>query len=108
VAQPAIQADVIDYDELITGDRKEGAYLAVWNLIRKSSAALCALVTGLVLQYSGFEPNVVQSEETREAIKATFGLLPAVCYLAGGLLFSRFSFNEAEHQATRQALDERV
>jgi GPH family glycoside/pentoside/hexuronide:cation symporter len=108
VVQPAIQADVIDYDELTTGDRKEGAYLAVWNLIRKCSASLCALITGLVLQYAGFEPNAVQSEETVSAIRAIFGLLPAVCYLAGGLLFTRFKFNEAEHQATRAAIERRA
>lgn len=108
VVQPAIQADVIDYDELTTGDRKEGAYLAVWNLVRKCSAALCALITGLVLQYAGFEPNQVQSEATIEAIRAIFGLIPAACYLVGGLLFLRFSFNEAEHRAARATIDRRA
>lgn len=108
VVQPAIQADVIDYDELTTGDRKEGAYLAVWNLVRKSSASLCALITGLVLQSAGFEPNQVQSEGTVDAIRAIFGLLPAACYLAGGMLFARFSFNEAEHRAARAAIDGRL
>jgi Na+/melibiose symporter-like transporter len=108
VVQPAIQADVIDYDELTTGDRKEGAYLAVWNLVRKSSAALCALITGLVLQYAGFEPNQVQSDETVGAIRAIFGLIPAACYLVGGFLFMRFTFNEAEHRAARAAIDRRA
>jgi Na+/melibiose symporter-like transporter len=108
VVQPAIQADVIDYDELTSGDRKEGAYLAVWNLVRKCSAALCALITGLVLQYAGFEPNQLQSEGTIEAIRAIFGLIPAACYIAGGLLFLRFSFNEAEHRAARATIDGRA
>ncbi len=108
VVQPAIQADVIDYDELTTGDRKEGAYLAVWNLVRKCSASLCALITGLVLQFADFEPNMVQSEETVHAIRAVFGLLPAACYLIGGLLFSRFTFNELEHRAAREAIDRRA
>ncbi|MEM7017767.1 MAG: MFS transporter, partial [Pseudomonadota bacterium] len=107
VVQPAIQADVIDYDEFTTGDRKEGSYLAVWNLVRKCSAALCVLITGLVLQFAGFEPNVTQSEDTQYAIQATFALLPAACYLIGGLLFSRFSFNEAEHLAARKVIEER-
>ncbi|MEQ8859151.1 MAG: MFS transporter [Pseudomonadales bacterium] len=107
VVQPAIQADVIDYDELTTHDRKEGAYLAVWNLVRKCSAALCALIAGLVLQFAGFEPNMEQSEETRLAIKATFALLPAACYLAGGLLFTRFAFNEVEHLAARRTIEAR-
>jgi len=108
VVQPAIQADVVDYDELTTGDRKEGAYLAVWNLVRKCSASLCALITGLVLQYAGFEPNQIQSDDTIGAIRAIFGLLPAACYLVGGLLFMRFSFNEAEHKAARAIIDRRA
>lgn len=107
VVQPAIQADVIDYDELVTGDRKEGAYLAVWNLVRKCAASLCALIAGLVLQSAGFEPNQAQSPETIEAIRGIFGLLPAACYLTGGLLFMRFSFNEAEHRAARAAIARR-
>ncbi|MGE0621205.1 MAG: MFS transporter [Pseudomonadales bacterium] len=108
VVQPAIQADVVDYDELTTGDRKEGAYLAVWNLVRKCSASLCALITGLVLQFADFVPNEVQSEETVDAIRAVFGLLPAVCYFAGGLLFTRFTFNELEHRAARDAIERRA
>jgi GPH family glycoside/pentoside/hexuronide:cation symporter len=107
VVQPAIQADVIDYDELTTHDRKEGAYLAVWNLVRKCSASLCALITGLMLQYAGFEPNVEQSADTRQIIQATFALLPAASYLVGGLLFARFAFNEVEHRAARQVIEER-
>jgi Na+/melibiose symporter-like transporter len=107
VVQPAIQADVIDYDELTTGDRKEGAYLAVWNLVRKCAGSLCALITGLVLQFADFQPNQVQSDETISAIRAIFGLLPAACYLVGGLLFLRFRFNEREHQAARAAIDGR-
>ncbi len=108
VVQPAIQADVIDYDELMTGDRKEGAYLAVWNLIRKCSASLCALITGLVLQFSGFVPNEAQSEQTVDAIRAIFGLLPAACYVIGGWLFTRFAFNEAEHAAARATIESRA
>ena len=48
--------------------------------------------------------NEVQSEQT---IRAIFGLLPAACYLLGGLLFMRFAFNEAEHRAARAIIDRR-
>jgi GPH family glycoside/pentoside/hexuronide:cation symporter len=104
VVPPAIQADVIDFDELKTGERKEGAYLAMWNLIRKCSASLCALLTGFVLELSGFVPNAAQSPEAQHAIKALFGLFPASCYLLGGLLFLGFTLNEQEHGAVQEAL----
>ena len=107
VCAPSIQADVIDYDEYLTHERKEGAYLAIWNLIRKSAASVTAFVTGWMLQASGFEPNVEQGEITRVAIRATFSLLPAICYLVGALLFMRFSLNEREHAEIRSAVEAR-
>ena len=107
VVAPAIKADIIDYDEYLTHERKEGAYLAVWNLVRKSAASLTVLVTGFVLQFWGFQPNAEQSLDTQHAILALFTLLPGLCYVIGTIIFTRFSFNEQEHKAVRLALDER-
>lgn len=107
VVAPAIKADVIDYDEYMSDQRKEGAYLAVWNLIRKCAASVTAVVTGLVLQFSGFEPNMEQTEETKLALRSLFGLLPCACYVIGALLFVRFNFNEKEHGDVRRVLAER-
>jgi GPH family glycoside/pentoside/hexuronide:cation symporter len=107
VVAPSIQADVIDYDEYLTDQRKEGSYLAVWNLVRKSAGSLTALITGLVLQLSGFVPNMEQSETTQFAMRAIFALLPGGCYLVGALLFVMFKFNEEEHGEVRQILARR-
>lgn len=107
VVAPSIKADVIDYDEYLTDERKEGAYLAVWNLIRKSAASVTALITGFALQLSGFEPNVVQSETTQFTMRAVFALLPGGCYIIGALLFMTFSFNEKEHGEVREILTRR-
>jgi Na+/melibiose symporter-like transporter len=107
VCAPAIQADVIDYDEYLTHERNEGAYLSIWNLIRKSAASVTAFVTGFILQASGFEPNVEQTEAAKLGISATLSLLPAACYLIGAVLFARFSFNEPEHAQIREVIDAR-
>ncbi|TDJ36812.1 MAG: MFS transporter [Gammaproteobacteria bacterium] len=107
VVAPAIQADIIDYDEYTTHERKEGAYLAVWNLVRKSAASVTALVMGISLQLAGFEPNVEQTEAAKLTMRALFGLLPAACYVIGAILFLRFRFNEAEHAEIRRAIADR-
>jgi GPH family glycoside/pentoside/hexuronide:cation symporter len=108
VVAPAIKADIIDYDEYLTGERKEGAYLAVWNLVRKSAASVTALVTWIVLQLTGFEPNMEQSMQTQDAMRALFALLPCICYVIGALLFIRFNFNEREHAEVREILAQRI
>jgi len=108
VTAPSIKADIIDYDEYLTGERKEGAYLAVWNLVRKGAASLTALVTGLALQFSGFEPNVEQGISIQYWILGLFSLLPGVCYLIGAIIFARFAFNEEEHGNIRAILESRA
>jgi GPH family glycoside/pentoside/hexuronide:cation symporter len=108
VLPPAIQADIIDYDEYLTNERKEGSYLAVFNLIRKCAASVTAFIVGFVLQFSGFEPNVDQTEEAKFAIRSMMALLPAVFYVIGALLLLKFTFNEKEHANIRQILKARV
>ncbi len=104
---PSIQADVIDYDEYTTGERKEGAYFAAWNFAFKCATGTTLMLTGWVLQYVGFESGVEQSEQTKLAIISLYSLFPLVCYLLGTFLFTRFSLGEAEHRRIRAALDER-
>ena len=107
VVAPSIQADVIDWDELATGERKEGAYLAVWNLVRKAAAAITPMVAGFVLAATGYAPNEPQSETTQQAMLALLGLLPGVSYGIGTLLFLRFRLNEREHADVVRRLRER-
>lgn len=107
VLPPAIQADIVDYDEYLTHERKEGSYLAVWNLVRKIAGSLTAFIVGISLQLAGFEPNVEQTETTKVTIQALLALMPAACYVIGALLLLRFSFNEKEHEEIRKELESR-
>jgi GPH family glycoside/pentoside/hexuronide:cation symporter len=108
VVGPSIQADVIDYDEYMTGERKEGMYFAVWNFMRKSAGGIAAFLTGIMLGAVGYEPNVAQSEATLTGMRVLFGLVPGGCYLAGTLMFLRFGLTQPEHTRIRAILDERT
>jgi sugar (glycoside-pentoside-hexuronide) transporter len=107
VVAPSIQADVIDFDELQTGDRKEGTYFAAWNFVYKFGVGLTLMLTGFVLEFSGFVANQVQSESSLWALKALYGLFPMGCYLVATLLLSRFSLDEVEHTRIRDELERR-
>jgi GPH family glycoside/pentoside/hexuronide:cation symporter len=108
VVGPSIQADIIDWDELRTGQRKEGAYFAVWNFMRKSAYGVSAMAAGFVLDAVGFVPNVEQSAETQLGMKALFGLMPGICYVLGFVALSRLRLDEKEHTEIRRALDARA
>jgi GPH family glycoside/pentoside/hexuronide:cation symporter len=105
VVAPSIQADVVDYDEYLTGQRKEGAYFAAWSFALKGSAGFTLMLTGFVLQASGFVPNVEQTETTKLAMRSLFALFPLVCYAIGALLLSRFRLDRTEHARIRAELD---
>ena len=107
VIAPSIQSDIIDYDEYMTGERKEGAYFAAFSFAFKGSAGLTLMFTGLVLQLSGFEPNVEQAETAKLAIRSLFALFPLVSLSIGALLLSRFALNREKHAEVRAALDAR-
>jgi len=104
---PSILADVIDGDELDTGERKEGAYNAAWGFALKLSNALVILVTSLVLQGIDFQPNVEQTDAAKLAIRLLYGVMPLTMFLAAAAVFRGFSLDEAEHMRIRAALDAR-
>jgi len=102
---PSVQGDVIDYDEHLTGERKEGSYFAAWNFVYKSAMGVMLALTGFVLQAAGFVPNVEQTMVVKLAIVSLYGLFPLICYVVGATLFSRFRLDEAAHAEIRSQLD---
>jgi GPH family glycoside/pentoside/hexuronide:cation symporter len=105
---PSVQGDVIDYDEHLTGERKEGAYFAAWNFVQKSALGLMLLLTGFVLEFSGFVPNTEQTQEVKVAMVTLYGLFPLVCYAVGAYLFSKFKLDETAYGRIRDDLDARA
>lgn len=107
VISQSIKADVIDYDEWQTGERKEGAYFAAWSFVFKGSGGITMMITGVVLQMVGFEPNIEQSDDAKLAMRTLFAIFPLVCYAAGAVLMMRFGLNRAEHAWVRAQIDAR-
>ena len=103
VMGPSILADVIDWDELQTGERKEGAYSAAWGFAFKAGAAIIVVVAGAVLQLAGFEPNVDQNEAAQLSIRLLNSVLPFSVFLIGALVFARFRFDHARIRAELDA-----
>jgi GPH family glycoside/pentoside/hexuronide:cation symporter len=102
---PSLQADVIDTDEHLTGERKEGVYLAAWHFAAKTAVGISGMIVGFLLSASGFRPNVEQSEQALSMIRLLMGGMPLLCFAAGSLVFLRFRLTKAAHAEIRKALD---
>jgi GPH family glycoside/pentoside/hexuronide:cation symporter len=95
---PAIQADVIDYDELHTGKRREAQYGALWSLMTKFTVIPSMSIPLAVLQTLGYEPNIEQSETVKLAIRVMLALAPAACALLAFAVACFYPISETVHR----------
>lgn len=102
----SIKADVIDYDELETGERKEGAYFAAWNLVIKLASAIAVGTGAFLLQVTDYQPEALeQSAATVEGIKALAAALPFGLHVIALIALFRFRLGPTEHARIRGQLD---
>lgn len=102
---PSIQADVIDYDELHTGKRREAQYGAFWAMLPKFVAIPSAAIPIAVIASLGYRPNVEQTPEVVLAIKAIFALTPALFSALAFIVALRFPIDESVHAKIRIGID---
>lgn len=102
-------SDVIDFDELQTGERREGAYFGIWTLGLKLSGACGILLSGLLLQMVGYVPGHEQSTETMWWLVMMVGPLQAAAALVGFFMLRGFRFEAADvHRAQAELAKRRT
>ncbi len=104
----AIKADVIDFDEYQTGERKEGSYFAAWAFTEKLAQGSMIGIVGIALGWSGFVPNVEQTVFVKGVMLFLMGGLPCLVFAIGIIAFSRFKLNRAENARIRREIDART
>jgi GPH family glycoside/pentoside/hexuronide:cation symporter len=103
----SLKADLVDVDEYLTGERKEGAYFAAWSFAGKLANGVMVGTVGLVLGALGYVQNQEQSETVKLAMVLLIGGMPLLAYSVGALMFRRFSLGSVEHARIRAELDAR-
>ncbi|WP_066379111.1 MFS transporter [Anabaena sp. CA = ATCC 33047] len=85
--------DVIELDELQTGQRREGIFYGFMVLLQKFGLAFGLFLVGNALQASGFKEAVagqtalpIQPESALLAIRIAVGPLPTICLILGLVL----------------------
>lgn len=80
--------DVIDYQEVKTGNREDGTVYGVYSFARKIGQALAGGLSGFALSAIGYvsEPGAVQTDAVREGIYNIATIFPGVCYVIVALI----------------------
>ena len=80
----AILPDAIEWYEYKTGERHEGMFYSITTLARKITSAGTVPLIGLVLEFTGYQPNLaIQSAEAVRGIKMVIGPIPAILLCVG-------------------------
>jgi sugar (glycoside-pentoside-hexuronide) transporter len=96
--------DVIDEDELNTGERREGIYAGFFTFLRKLGGATGVLVAGVVLDLAGHGRASEGGEPARQAIRVLTAVAPA-CFLALGAWIARgYPISRKRHAEILQEL----
>ncbi|MGD9031063.1 MAG: glycoside-pentoside-hexuronide (GPH):cation symporter [Desulfobacteraceae bacterium] len=103
----AMQADVIDYDELLSGERREGHYIGLWSVTKKLAAALGVGIALPILGKVGYMPNVEQSEEVLLTLRLLYALVPSVCNIVALIIALAYPISRKRHGEIRFAIAER-
>ncbi|MDH6089727.1 MFS transporter [Umezakia ovalisporum] len=96
--------DVIDLDELQTGQRREGIFYGFMVLLQKLGLALGIFLVGNALETAGFQPAIpgettlpIQPDSALLAIRITVGPLPIIFLICGLLLMYFYPITREIH-----------
>lgn len=87
--------DVMEYDLLVTGQRREGVYAGVWSTIEKGSAAVASLIAGVLLSAAGFIETTAnevacQPRAAIEVIRWSAAVVPAALMAVSLFFLTRY------------------
>jgi GPH family glycoside/pentoside/hexuronide:cation symporter len=102
---PAMGADVIDYDELRTGKRREGQFGAFWAAVPKLVAIPSVSIPLAILSAVGYVPNQPQTDTVIFTIKFLNAVLPSGFFLVAILVVMRYPITQAVHLAIRDGIE---
>lgn len=98
-------ADVVDYDELKSGQNREGVYFGVWRMATKFSRALGIGVAGLALDGIGFQAEAaVQSQGVQTGLAWLFGPGVGLFFILGAAAFALLPLSDAVHKRIQALL----
>jgi len=102
-----MQADVIDYDELITGERREGQYIGLWSITKKLAAALGVGIALSLMGTAGYKPNVAQTQGVVWMLRVLYAAVPSLCNIAAIAVAMAYPIDSRTHEAIRGAIADR-
>ena len=89
--------DVVEYDEKMTGQRREGIFFGIWAMIGKVTGAFAIALAGWSLTWFGYQEGAAQSAETLLGIRLFFAIVPAVLFIISIPMLIKYPITKDSH-----------
>lgn len=93
----AMVPDAVEYDYLMTGERKEGAFYGIWTFGIKIGQAVALAISGGVLSLTGYIPDVPQTALAELGIRLLIGPIGAVIFLLAVVMLYFYPITEKRY-----------
>lgn len=105
----SIGADVIDFDELQSGKRREGAFTACGTYVMKVGMVLGTFITGFVLDWTGFDADLVGDQDPSAIfwIRFLLAAVPIAGIILSFVMILSFPLSRQKMQEIRNELEAR-
>jgi Na+/melibiose symporter-like transporter len=104
----SIVADVVEWDQLQTGERREGAFAGIQSFIIKAAQGVGLALVNVALANIGYVPDAEQSADTLLKLKILYGPVPAVIFWAGALVFLLYPITKKVHKLMLEEIEEKA
>jgi GPH family glycoside/pentoside/hexuronide:cation symporter len=104
----AMNADICDEDELVTGKRREGSYYAVYGWWWKVAVSIACVISGYLLKVTGYNADFAQqTDSTLFWLRFSEIGLPALLCLISIVILTRYPLTEDRAYEVKALLEER-
>jgi len=105
---PSMIADICDFDELQTGQRREGMYSATFSWLLKVGVTIAMALSGWLINVAGIVDSAeIQTPEALRNMRILFTVLPSIFVIIGGLFIIRYPIREKDAEAVKEQLAQR-
>jgi GPH family glycoside/pentoside/hexuronide:cation symporter len=104
-----MNSDIVDYDELRTGERREGAFASIFSWIVKASFSIGLGLGGPVVQWLGFTTRLGahQSAGTFMGMRIAFAVVPTLMLGGAMLILYHYPLTRERMSEVRRELESR-
>jgi GPH family glycoside/pentoside/hexuronide:cation symporter len=103
---PSMLADVVDFDELTSGKRREGALSSTLSYTLKFATTITMVLSGSLVELAGFDAHrVVQEATTIARLRLLFAVLPAAASLLAAIALQQYPLTRENMVSIRASLE---